>query len=89
MESYNNFIGIDIGKFHFVVALHGQKLTKEYENTTQGIEQFLKDFKAELSKGLSILEATGGHELRLLLALCEKDYAVHRAHANHIKSFMM
>jgi hypothetical protein len=32
MKEYHNFIGIDIGKFTFVVATHKNKKTKEYEN---------------------------------------------------------
>ena len=31
MQLYNNFIGIDIGKFNFVVGVHDQKETKEYK----------------------------------------------------------
>ncbi len=47
MSLYNTFIGIDIGKFTFVVAVHGDKKTKEYENTPIGISTFLKDFKKD------------------------------------------
>ncbi len=38
MSLYNNFIGIDIGKFRFVVALQGEKQTQEYENTAEAIQ---------------------------------------------------
>jgi len=88
MESYKNFIGIDIGKFNFVVAVHGQKSIKEYENTSSGIDDFLNDFKDGLSNGLCVLEPTGGYEMRLLLALCDKNYAVHRAHTRKVKNFI-
>jgi transposase len=88
MESYNNFIGIDIGKFNFVVSVHGKKTTKEYENTSAGIDQFIQDFSAELPNALSVLEPTGGYELQLLLALCEQNYAVHRAHTRKVKNFI-
>ena len=72
MTSYNNFIGIDIGKFNFVVAIHGNKNTKEYENNSLGINSFIKDYTANLANSLSILETTGGHEMELLLnANCE------------------
>ncbi len=88
MKSYNSFIGIDIGKLTFFVAVHGQKTVKEYENTPSGINQFIKDFKQTLSTSLCILETTGGYELRLLLALCAKNYAIHRANTRQVKSFI-
>ena len=88
MESYNNFIGIDIGKFNFFVAIHGKKSVKEYENTSDGIDQFLSDFHEELPGALCILEPTGGYEMRLLLALCDKGFAVHRAHTRKVKNFI-
>lgn len=88
MEYYRNFIGIDIGKYHFVVAVHGRKPVYEYENTPCGIDNFLSEFQEELASGLCILEPTGGYEMRLLLALCDKDYAVHRAHTRKVKNFI-
>lgn len=88
MQSYSNFIGIDIGKFNFVVAIYGKKSFKEYENTPSGIDEFMNEFKKELPSALCILEPTGGYELRLLLALCEHQYVVHRAHTRHVKNFI-
>jgi transposase len=38
-------IGIDIGKYSFVVALHGNKKIDEYENTPSGIDEFLNCYK--------------------------------------------
>lgn len=88
MSVYNNFIGIDIGKFNFVVNLYGQKQTKEYDNTTEGITKFIKEFKAILSTGLSVLETTGGYEMRLLFTLCDRQYSVHRANTRKVKYFI-
>lgn len=88
MSQYNNFIGIDIGKFIFVVAIHGDKGTKEYENNHAGILAFIRDFKTQLPASLVILETTGGYEMRLLLTLCDKNFAVHRADACKVKSFI-
>ncbi|NDA90995.1 MAG: IS110 family transposase, partial [Alphaproteobacteria bacterium] len=45
MTSYNNLIGIDIGKFNFIVALHGDKKVVEYENNLTGINSFLEDYQ--------------------------------------------
>lgn len=43
MTLYQNFIGIDIGKFNFVVAVYNDKQTKEYENNYAGIAEFIKE----------------------------------------------
>lgn len=88
MELYNNFIGIDIGKYSFVVAVHGAKSVKEYDNDSKGINQFLKDNKKILPQALCILEPTGGYEMRLLMTLCDQNYFVHRAHTRNIKNFI-
>lgn len=88
MTLYNNFVGVDIGKFTFVVAVYNQKQTKEYENTPDGIKEFIKEYRDVLSKGLCILETTGGYEMRLLLTLCDKNIAVHRANTRKVKHFI-
>lgn len=88
MEVYNNFIGIDIGKESFVVGVYGYKRTREYENNPEGIAIFLKDYRSELADSLSILETTGGYEMRLLLTLCEEGFAVHRANTRKVKHFI-
>lgn len=88
MKSYTSFLGIDIGKLTFFVAVHEQKTVKEYENTPSGINQFIKDFKKTLATSLCILETTGGYEMRLLLTLCASNYAIHRANTRHVKNFI-
>lgn len=88
MTLYNNFVGVDIGKFRFVVAVHGHKQTKEYDNDVSGIQLFLKDYQRYLSKGLCVLETTGGYEMRLVLMLCELGYCVHRANTRKVKHFI-
>ena len=88
MSQYQNYIGIDIGKFNFVATLHGGKKIHEYENTHAGIKGFLKDFKRELPNALVVLETTGGYEMRILLTLCDKKLKVHRANTRKVKSFI-
>jgi len=88
MSHYQNFIGIDIGKVEFVVALHGNKKVKTYDNTPLGFKAFLKDFKQELPNSLVVLETTGGYETKLLLTLCDKKYNLHRAHTRKVKNFI-
>lgn len=88
MELYNRFIGIDIGKYQFVVAIHGEKSTREYDNTREGVHQFLKDYKTKVSHTFVVLEATGGYERLLLLTLCQRGTAVHRANTRKVKNFI-
>ncbi|MDP1724268.1 MAG: IS110 family transposase [Alphaproteobacteria bacterium] len=88
MQNYHNFIGIDIGKFTFVVSIHAHKDVKEYNNDGQGIEEFLACYKDILPQSFCILETTGGYELTLLYTLCNKKIAVHRADTRKVKSFI-
>lgn len=88
MKFYNNFVGIDIGKFNFVVALSDSKKTKDYNNTSAGIAEFINDNNEILNKSLCILETTGGYEMELLLALCRKNINVHRANTRKVKNFI-
>lgn len=88
MTEYQSFLGIDIGKFNFVVAVYGQQNTQEYQNTENGIEQFIIDHKVILTNTLVIVETTGGYELNLLYALYQLKYAVHRADSCKVKRFI-
>jgi transposase len=88
MKAYSYFIGIDIGKFNFVVATQDQKTIQEYENSPEGFSKFIRENKKRLTKGLSVVETTGGYEFGLLLALCQKGFAVHRANTRHVKNFI-
>ena len=56
MKSYNNFIGIDIGKFSFVVSQYGVKKTQEYANTELGITEFIEYYSNILPGSLSIYQ---------------------------------
>lgn len=88
MALYNNFIGIDIGKFTFVTAIHGKKETKEYKNNLEGITSFIKDHQNIIANSLCIVEATGGYEINLLITLCKQDFKVHRANTRKVKNFI-
>lgn len=88
MITYECFIGIDVGKYSFFVAVHGNKTVDEYENTPSGIDEFLSTYKKHLINGLCIIETTGGYEMGLLLALCTHHFAVHRANTRKVKHFI-
>lgn len=88
MTLYNNFVGIDIGKFNFVVGLHGQKSIKEFENSHSGISLFIKEYKKKFPSALYVLETTGGYEKHLLIKMSQKQLDVHRANTRHVKNFI-
>ncbi|ABV79409.1 Transposase and inactivated derivative [Rickettsia bellii OSU 85-389] len=56
MIKYHKHIGIDIGKYNFVVGIEGIKDTKEYENTSSGIFEFINDNKDILANSLTVVE---------------------------------
>ncbi len=88
MKEYHDYVGIDIGKFNFVVTSLGKKSTCEYENNEAGIEKFLSDYSEILPSSLCVLETTGGYETLLLYTLCDKKIAVHRANTRKVKNFI-
>ena len=85
---YQNFIGIDIGKSDFFIALHGQKKVNSYTNDDKGFMEFEKKYHQDLSTSLVILETTGGYEKALIRFLQAKDHAVHRANTKKVKHFI-
>lgn len=88
MTSYNNFIGIDIGKEEFVMNIHGHKQTCAYENTTEGLEELYGMHKEVLDSGLVVLEVTGGYEMPVITYLQSKGVSVHRANGRQVKHFI-
>lgn len=85
---YTNFIGIDIGKFSFVVAVDGQKNITEYENTTAGILKFVAEYQQILQHSLIVVETTGGYESLAAEYLSINGFKVHRANTRKVKSFI-
>ena len=88
MTLYTNFFGIDIGKFSFVVSLHGAKSITEFDNSPAGITKFIEKNAERLQGSLCIVETTGGYELELVYALLNKGYKVHRADTRKVKNFI-
>ena len=88
MKTYHNFIGIDIGKFNFAVAVYNNKETREFENNPEGIAKFFECYNSKLRETLCVLETTGGYEIELLVALCNNNISVHRASTRKVKNFI-
>src|SRR5580693_5363050 len=85
---YQNFIGIDIGKYEIVAAVHGSKQTYLFKNTHEGWKVLHKTLKKQFKDSLAVLEPTGGHELGLLLFLQKLKIRVHRANTKQVKNFI-
>ncbi len=75
-----HFIGIDVSKETFDVAVHGEAARPaHFPNSRAGVAAFMKDYAAQLPEAFVVVEATGGYEAALLAALLEQEVAVHRA----------
>ena len=85
---YQNFIGIDIGKKDFYVAIDGQKKVAFYANSPKGFEAFYIIAAPFLKEALVILETTGGYEMALIRYLQNKKHHVHRANTCKVKHFI-
>lgn len=87
--SYKYFIGIDIAKNFFDVALSGMPdSAQRFDNTPEGFTSFYARFTRELSEALVIMEATGGYETALLTHLCTNGVAVHRVQPLQARHYM-
>jgi len=66
--NYTHFIGIDVSKEWFDVALHNAKQAKpeRFPNSGEGFADFAGRFAAELPEALVVLESTGGYEAALI-----------------------
>jgi transposase len=85
---YHNFIGIDISKDEFHVAVFGNNAVTQFANSEKGFKDFAKVNKELLVNGLVVLEATGGYETALLNYCQNKKIAAHRANTKVVKSFI-
>lgn len=85
---YHNFIGIDISKNDFHVAVYGNNKVVIFENTPNGFKDFIRTNNQDLANSLVVLEATGGYEAALVKYLQDNQIAVHRANTRVVKSFI-
>jgi len=69
------YVGIDVAKDKLDVAVLGQKATSEAFNSKRGITALVKKM-CQLNPRLIVVEATGGYEEALVLALYEAGMSV-------------
>lgn len=85
---YHNFVGIDISKNDFVVAIFGKKKTFKYLNNSKGFNDLLEKHPILKDNSLVVLETTGGYEKALVEYLLVEKIIVHRANTRVVKHFI-
>jgi transposase len=87
--TYTHFIGIDIGKNNFDVAVNGSAAKPlRFANSGEGFAAFEAAFEEQLGNAFVVVEATGGYEAELLARLLKRKIAVHRADPLTAKHFI-
>src|SRR5688572_8842418 len=66
----DHFVGIDVSKDKLDVAMYGEKSSREVANSKKGIAKLVRQM-CEWKPNLIVVEATGGYEEALVLALFE------------------
>jgi transposase len=89
--SFLYYIGIDVSKDWFDVALHAKAAKPQrFPNNGEGFAAFAREFAERFPDSLVVLEATGGYETALLLRLHKAGACVHRVQpakaAHYIRS---
>ena len=81
-----HFVGIDVAKDWFDVAVLGEKRTQQFASTKQGIAKLVR-WLCQLQPTLIVVEATGGYEESLVLALLEADLPVARVSPQRVRQY--
>ncbi len=81
-----HYVGIDISKDWFDVAVLGEKGTKQFANTKKGIAKLIKQMMT-VQPQLIVVEATGGYEEALVLALFEAELPVARVSPQRVRQY--
>ncbi len=71
-----NFVGIDVSKSTFDLAVRGQSRTVQFKNTSEGISGMLEHLKSIEHIAVVLMEATGGLEREAAGQLCLAGFAV-------------
>lgn len=87
--TYLHFIGIDVSKEWFDVAVHAQAAKpRRFPNSGEGFAAMMQHYAAELAAALVVLESTGGYESALIATLLQGHIGVHRADPLTAKHFI-
>jgi transposase len=81
-----HFVGIDVAKDWFDVAVLGEKRTKQFASTKKGIRALVR-WMSQLQPQLIVVEASGGYEEALVLALFEAGLPVARVSPQRVRQY--
>jgi transposase len=84
--SFQHFIGIDVAKAKFDVALAPDKHVFQFSNDTEGYNELCEKLP-QPSSCLIVMEATGGYEKPLVIHLIDKGYIVSVVNPRQIRDF--
>ena len=80
------YVGIDIAKHGFDLAIEPKQKVQHFDNNTDGIRQCCRMLK-KLQPALVVMEPTGGYETALVIQLHACDIPVARVNARRIREF--
>ena len=86
MKALSVFVGIDVSKDTLDVVVKPQNLVFKVPNTEEGHKELCRKLK-RLTPALVVLEATGGLELDVAIALSEEGIAVAIVNPRHVRDF--
>jgi transposase len=81
-----HFVGIDVAKDWFDVAVLGEKRTRQFPNTKKGIRDLVR-WMSQVQPKLIVVEATGGYEEALVQALFEAGLPVARVSPQRVRQY--
>lgn len=80
------YVGIDIAKRHFDLAVEAQQSVQQFENDSKGIRRCVTQLR-ELQPDLVVMEPTGGYEIPLVAELQAAGLPVAVVNARKIREF--
>jgi transposase len=86
--TFLHFIGVDVSKDWFDVARAGEPgQPQRFDNRNEDIARFVESLAERRGTSFVVLEATGGYERALVVALVTAGVAIHRAAPWQARSF--
>lgn len=85
-QNDEKFVGIDVSKDTLDVAIHGVSSTSQWANSDSSIEKLVLHLQSH-APTLIVVEASGGFEMRLVIALAEEKLPIAIVNPTRIKGF--
>lgn len=80
------FIGIDVSKDSFDLCIDGTNQARHWEYTSQSLKKCVKELE-KLAPELIVMEATGGYEMQLVIALQQSELPVAVVNPRRVRDF--